>query len=348
VTSKHALVTGAYGIVGLNVIKELQTRGDWSVLATGRREKPPLPDLAYVRADLLEPQATQDALADASRCTHLFFGAFQYLPDPYEESALNVAILRNTLDALRLAGASLKQVVICEGSKAYGALMGPMRTPAKERDPRVPGPLYYYDQEDLLWERGAREGFATTILRPDFIAGIGLGSYTNVVTVVAIYATVCKALGLPLHFPGNAAAYGMLFQMTDARLLARGMIWAAETQSDRNEIYNITNGDLFRWSNAWPRVARYFGLEVGQTLNIDLPLFMRDKRSLWAELARKHGLALPLEKMINWAHGRNVGPPYEIHTSTVKIRQAGFHESLDTEDRLFELFEEMRSRRLIP
>src|SRR5690242_8195642 len=55
-TSKHALVTGAYGIVGLNVIKELQTRGDWSVLAIGRREKPPVPDLAYVRADLLDPQ----------------------------------------------------------------------------------------------------------------------------------------------------------------------------------------------------------------------------------------------------------------------------------------------------
>jgi hypothetical protein len=93
VTSKHALVTGAYGIVGLNVIKELQTRGDWSVLPIGRREKPPLPDLAYVRADLLDPQATQDALADAGHCTHLFFGALQYLPDPYEESSLNVGPL---------------------------------------------------------------------------------------------------------------------------------------------------------------------------------------------------------------------------------------------------------------
>ncbi|TAL03733.1 MAG: SDR family oxidoreductase [Rhodospirillaceae bacterium] len=344
---KRALVTGAYGLVGLNIVEELHTRGDWDALAIGRREKPPVPGLNYVRADLMDPAAMRAALAAAGDCTHLFFGAYQFAADPYEEIRVNVAMLNNTLDALRAVGAPLKHVVICEGSKAYGAMIGPMRTPAKERDPRIPGPLFYYDQEDTLFARGPREGFVTTVMRPDFIEGIGFGSYTNVVSTVAVYATVCKALGLPLYFPGGPAAYNMLFQMTDARLLARGMIWAAET-GDKDEIYNITNGDLFRWSNVWPRVARYFDLEIGHPMNIDLSLFMRDKGGLWSELARKHGLAVPFEQMLDWTYGIILNVAWEIHTSTIRIRQAGFHECLDSEDRLFALFDEMRERKFIP
>jgi hypothetical protein len=37
-----------------------------------------------------------------------------------------------------------------------------------------------------------------------------------------------------------------------------------------------------------------------------------------------------------------------MHSSTIRIRQAGFHECLDSEDRLFELFDEMRARKYIP
>jgi hypothetical protein len=37
-----------------------------------------------------------------------------------------------------------------------------------------------------------------------------------------------------------------------------------------------------------------------------------------------------------------------MHSSTIRIRQAGFQECLDTEDRIFELFDEMRARNYIP
>jgi nucleoside-diphosphate-sugar epimerase len=347
-SGKCALVTGAHGIVGLNLVEELGTRGDWQVLATGRRDEPPGPDLRYVPADLTDPAATRDALAGAASCTHLFFAAYRNARDPYEECAVNVAILRNTLDALRHWRAPVRRVLICEGAKAYGALMGKMRTPAKESDPRLPGPLYYYDLEDLLLARGAEDGFSTTILRPDFIAGIGLGSYANLVSVVAVYATVCKTLGLPLYFPGGDTAYGVLFQMTDARLLARGLIWAAEAPGTGNEIYNITNGDLIRWSNIWPRIARHFELEPGRPIEIDLALFMRDKGALWSGLQGRHGLLVPFERLVNWAHGGILRLAHEVHSSTIRIRQAGFQECLDSEERLLELFDEMRARRFIP
>ena len=223
-----------------------------------------------------------------------------------------------------------------------------VRTPAKESDPRVPGPLFYYDQEDLLYARGAREGFATTVLRPDFIGGIGFGGYVNLVHTVAAYGTVCRALGMPMYFPGGPAAFDTLLQLTDARLLARASLWAAVAEHGQNVTYNVTNGDLFRWANVWPRVADYFGVAPGRPLAVDLQLFMRDKAPLWAELKRKHGLVVDLDRIQDWRQAAILSAATELHSSTIRIRQAGFHECLDSEDRLFELFDEMRARRYIP
>src|SRR5580658_4719253 len=149
-TPHHALVTGAYGLVGMNVVEQLDHSGNWSVSPIGRRSAPPKQSVGYVSADLCSADDTMRALSGRSDITHLFFAAFRYCADPYEEIAVNVQMLRNTLDALRAAHAPLSRVVINQGSKAYGALLGQMTTPGKERDPRVPGPLFYYDQEDLL------------------------------------------------------------------------------------------------------------------------------------------------------------------------------------------------------
>jgi nucleoside-diphosphate-sugar epimerase len=347
-TAHHALVTGAHGIVGLNLVQELAQRGDWKVTATGRRGSLPVPDGEYIAADLTDADALRLALAGCSDITHLFFAAFRYNADPYEEIAVNMAILGNTLDALKATGANLQRVVNYQGGKAYGALYGNVRAPAKESDPRVPGPLFYYEQEDMLYARGAKESFATTILRPDYVQGIGLGSYVSIVNTLAAYGTVCRALGQPLFFPGGEAAFHALFQMTDARLLARGSIWAALEAHSQNRIYNITNGDLFRWANAWDRVADYFGVPTGRPLTMDLGRFMRGQDQLWAGLKQEHRLVLDLAEIQDWSQGYILSSSIEMHSSTIRIRQAGFHDCLDTEDRLFELFDEMRARNYIP
>jgi nucleoside-diphosphate-sugar epimerase len=200
----------------------------------------------------------------------------------------------------------------------------------------------------MLYERGARHGFATTILRPDYIQGIGLGSYVSIVNTLAAYGTICRELGQPLFFPGGEAAFHALFQMTDARLLARGTIWAALEPHSENRIYNITNGDLFRWANVWERVAGYFGVPAGRPLSMDMGLFMRGQHAVWAELKRRHGLLLDLHEIQDWSQGYILSSSIEMHSSTIRIRRAGFADCMGTEDRLFELFDEMRARRYIP
>ena len=83
-------------------------------------------------------------------------------------------------------------------------------------------------------------------------------------------------------------------------------------------------------------------------MTIDLRLFMRDKAQLWTDLAARHDLTVPFERFVDWEHAGILGLRQDVHTSTIRIRKAGFQECLDTEDRLFQLFDEMRERRIIP
>ena len=47
----------------------------------------------------------------------------------------------------------------------------------------------------------------------------------NLTLAIAVYANICKALRLPLSFPGKPGAYTALYQCTDAALLAKAVEW---------------------------------------------------------------------------------------------------------------------------
>lgn len=346
--TRVALVTGPNGIVGFNLMEELAASG-WRAIGVGRSPLIlPLPG-RFISADLGSAEATCRNLASCSKITDLFFSAYIFDPDPYREIGRNIDLLRNTLDALRAVGAPLRHLVLYQGGKAYGAHLGPFRTPAKESDPRVAVPLFYYAQEDLVRSRAREDGFTFTVLRPNHILGLGFGGFVNLLHYIALYASVCKASGLPLAFPGGRSGYSSLFEMTDARLLARASIWATQEVRAQDETFNITNGDLVRWENIWPRLADYFGIPLAPPLDIDLAAFMGDKAQLWQDLSHRHRLQGEFETLANWPFASGfLSIGHDIHSSTIKIRRAGFMECLDSEERLFALLDELRLRRLIP
>lgn len=47
-------------------------------------------------------------------------------------------------------------------------------------------------------------------------------------------------------------------------------MWAATDERCANHAFNINNGDLFRWSEMWPKLARFFDLEVAPPLPMSL------------------------------------------------------------------------------
>lgn len=99
--------------------------------------------------------------------------------------------------------------------------LGSFKTPAKESDPRLMGPNFYYSQEDTLRALASRAGFNLTVLRPDAVVGYAVGTAMNLLMCIAIYAVITRELGLPLRFPSTPRAYDALIPITDAELLAK-------------------------------------------------------------------------------------------------------------------------------
>ena len=121
-------------------------------------------------------------------------------------------------------------------------------------------PNFYYDQEDLLRERQQGKAWHWTALRPEATIGFGLGNPINLGMSIAVYAAISKELGLPLRFPGTEKSYAVLYQITSADILAKATTWAGLSEAAKNEIFNITNGDYFRWRYLWPRIAAVFDM----------------------------------------------------------------------------------------
>src|SRR5690606_4718253 len=96
-----------------------------------------------------------------------------------------------------------------------------------------------------------------------------------------------REYGMPLRFPGGAARIG---EATDARLIARAMEWAGTHDSAANQVFNITNGDVYAWENVWPRIAELFGMEMAPPHPFSLARVMPQNEPIWDRVVARHGL----------------------------------------------------------
>jgi nucleoside-diphosphate-sugar epimerase len=116
--------------------------------------------------------------------------------------------------------------------------------------------------------------------------------------------------------------------MTDAGLLARATVWAATNPQCANQAFNITNGDLFRWNEMWPKIARFFEMETAAPLPMSLNVVMADKAALWSKMKEKYALAdHPYEAVSSWGFGDAVFSwNYDFFADGTKARRLGFHD----------------------
>src|SRR5947209_2892535 len=253
---KTVLMAGAQGVIGRNAARHFVQQPDTTVYGLSRRKDAGIAGMHEIAVDLLNPTDVKAKLSGLTDITHIVFAAYIEKDTPGEKSAVNVALLKNLLDAVEPASPGLRHITFYQGGKAYGADLGPFKTPAREDDPRLMPPNFYYDQEDLVHERQKGKNWYFTALRPEAVAGFAVGNPMNLLMAIAVYAAISKELGLPLRFPGTEKAYGALYQVTSADILARATDWAGSTPAAANEIFNITNGDYFRWKFMWPRIAK--------------------------------------------------------------------------------------------
>lgn len=346
---KLAVVAGGLGVIGYAVSEHLARREGWEAVSICRRKATPGGKSRHLQADLLDAAHTRTGLKSLGKPGYLFFAAF-LRADPKQQVDLHLQMLRNFVEgAARQSG--LRRVVLFEGAMYYGSYLGPFKTPALESDPRVLPPNFYYAMEDWLLEAAEKAEWDAVVIRPDLVCTSTYvdGHGFNIALLIAVYATICKELGIPLRYPGSAAAYKALAQVTDSAHLARAAEWAA-LHATPGEAYNVANGDFFRWEQLWQMVAAYFELPLGPQQQISLTELMGDKGPLWARIAKKHNLApYPYEALAYWPAGDFVlGSGYDVMTSTVKIRKAGFVDVVDTWEMFPSIFDAFRRQRLIP
>ncbi len=140
--------------------------------------------------------------------------------------------------------------------------------------------------------------------------------------------------------------------MTDARLLAKHLVWAATTPDARDQAFNVVNGDIFRWNWMWKRIAAWFGVEASTLKGEGIPLEkqLADAAPVWKRIAKKYGLAEDdLSRLASaWHTDADLGRPVEVVTDMSKSRKFGFKVYQPTDESFFDLFERLRQNRLIP
>ena len=350
-SKETALVVGGNGIIGRNLTQYLELTGNWNIIVTSQSSVAFKTSATSVRLNLMDENAVQKEAELLKNVTHVFFAAYVERKTLAEQTADNLKLLQNLIIGLEAVAPKLKHVSFIQGGKAYGAHLGMYKTPAKETDLRHFPPNFYYSQEDFLRTQSAGKKWSWTALRPDIVIGFAVGNPMNLSNLIAVYATLCKELNVGFRFPGPPKAYDVLVNVTGVDVLSKSMEWAATNEGCNNRIFNITNGDIFRWSQAWPRFANYFGVEVAEPQTFSLAEYMADKGSLWQEIIKKYSLENhPIEKLVQWPFGDFIfNVQYDAFFDVNKARRFGFNEMhVDSIDYMIETFRTLKSWRIIP
>ena len=356
--TEHVLIAGATGVVGFAAMKHFSEKPGFQVTAVSRRRPLETFGARFASLDLTDARACEDLCAGLGDVTRLVWAALHekpgLVPGWFEQGQIetNQRMLENLFEPLERSAPALRHVSLLQGTKAYGAHVRRIPIPAREnRSEFREVPNFYWNQEDYL--RGRREGkvWSWTILRPQVIFGLSIGAPMNLIPAIGVYAALRKQRGEGLAFPGGLAP---VLEAVDADLLARAIDWAGSSPAAQDEIFNVTNGDVFAWPEVWPEIADSLGMTVAEPEPERLGDSMPGRSAEWDAVREQHGLVSPgIAEFVGesfhyvdfcMAHGaREALPPALV--STIKLRQAGFGESMDTEEmfrKWFRVFQEMQ------
>ena len=247
-----ALVTGATGFIGANLVEALGQRG-WRVRALHRAASSlkALAGLAYESAigDVTEPASLAPAMRDVDVVFHVAAVADYWRSDPSRLMQVNVEGTRNVLRAAREAG--VRRVVFTSSCAALG--QPPFGQAIDERaqfNLRPDDFPYGYSKylAEQVCQEFVRAGLDVVIVNPAVVFG---PRDVNLVSSSLVIAAARR--GLPFALPGGVSAI-------DVADVCAGHIAAAE-RGQTGERYiltaeNLTYAQLFALlaeGNAWGR-----------------------------------------------------------------------------------------------
>src|ERR1700745_230200 len=356
---KKVLITGASGLLGVAAIERFLDAG-WDVVGCSRLS-PELPrggKIDFLSVDLRDQEKTRAAFEPLTDVTHIAYTALHEKPElvagwsSKDQIDTNNAMLRNVVEPIVRTAPNFQHVSILQGTKVYGVHLHPIPIPARERDARKDHPNFFFDHEAYVREMGAQHGFNYTALRPQLVTRPTPGAL-NVLPAIGVYAAIRREKGEPFGFPGGPS---FVWEAADADLVADVMVWAAQSPQAANEAFNITNGDVFEWRNVWPGLAETLGVKTGPDMPTSVTAYLAENADVWDQIVAKYDLrSRNLRGLVGqgdqhagfaFAYGAPAGP--RAFVSTIKLRQAGFAETVDTEISFRNALQSLIDRKFLP
>ncbi|PYH87452.1 hypothetical protein BO71DRAFT_404648 [Aspergillus ellipticus CBS 707.79] len=292
----HAIIFGCSGINGWSLVNQLlsdypspSTFSKVTAVAnrafTHDEAKWPTDDRLQIVSgvDLLvgEDAALQTTLTEkipsVETISHVYYAAYRASDIPADECRLNKEMLRAAVQALETLSPKLSFVTLITGTKAYGVYLldkFPFRgqTPLREDLPRVPAEyakdLFYYHQVDLLHDLSANKTWSWCEVRPDVIVGVApFGNANCMAQTMGIYLSLYRTLCGPnarVPFPGNTKSWNLQSTDSNQDIIARFCIHASLQPREKVHTLAFNIADSAKpvaWSERWPALAAWFGLE---------------------------------------------------------------------------------------
>ena len=351
---RHALIAGVSGIIGRHLAEHLLNTKGWTVSGISRHKHDLPKGVKHIAVDLTDDEATKTALKRV-KPTDVFITTWLRQPTEAENCRVNAGMVRNLLQAME--GKPVKHVALVTGLKHY---MGPFEayakakpiTPFREEQPRLPYQNFYYDQEDELFAAAEKQGFGWTVHRPHTLIGYTVGNQMNMAATLGAYAAICKETGRPFVFPGSPQQYEAAVDVTDGRIIAKQLLWAATKPAAKNHALNIVNGEVFRWNWLWPKLAAHLGVPAAEYPGHAQPLEkqMAGMEPVWDRIVEKHGLQKnALNQVASWWHSdADLGRTIENFTDMTVSRDLGFKEYQNSVRSFTDAFDRFRSAKVLP
>ncbi len=245
--SNRALVTGASGFVGGNLVDALARRGyrvTCLVRPSSNRQWIHRYRINYVEGDITQPESLLQAVRGVDYVFHL--AGLTRAPDAETYEYVNARGTRHLLEACLERNPNIRRFVYCSSLAATGPSQEGI--PLVEADP--PHPISDYGRSKLQAEailRGRSEVLPITIIRPPVVYGPrdrDVHMYFRLV-----YSGVFPILG------SRDRRVSLIY----VRDLVEGMIQAAESQEAEGELYFLTDGKPHSWEAISMRIAATLG-----------------------------------------------------------------------------------------
>jgi hypothetical protein len=344
---KTALIADGNSALGRNTAVFLETMGNWNIIITSPQKLHYTGAFEFIRLDGFNMDVIDQHQEKLQEITHIFFGtADNKSHDDLDSLDLVIEIEKIT--------PWLEHIIFIQETARYKKQNAISRLIATGQEELSAFLHYFYVssfEEESLIQKSTNKKWGWTSLRSNAIIDIYIDNYSNIATQIAIYATICKELGIPMRFPGSEETYNARVDITALEILKESMQYVLSQNSCKGEIFNITDGNDLRWIDLWRQISDYFHIQAGKPKVYSLGAYMQTRKSIWQKICKKYKLNHEsLFDSLNWSSCDSMfSDSYDLLSDPDKIHRFGFNKNQPDSFAAFRrMFDQLKENQVIP